>query len=86
MRLWVRFSNHTIEQPYLAEREKRFLREGTGVAGIVITVLLTIEFALRLTIVMVAKHSLGLGLLTVLLVAAFGAWFWLLNGKAPRRG
>jgi len=79
------FRTHKIEQSYLTDRDKRLSWQGTGVAGIVLAVLLTLEFALRLTSAMVAKHSLAVGLLTVILVAgSFGAWLWLLNGR-PRK-
>lgn len=81
------FQTHAVRQSYLTERDKRLSRQGAGVAGIVLTVLLTIEFALRLTNAVVARHSLALGLFTVVLVAAsFGVWFWLLDGEAPNKG
>lgn len=81
------FQTHTIEQSYLTERDKRLSRQGAGLAGIVLTILLTLEFTLRLTSAVVARHSLALGLLTVMLVgASFGVWLWLLNGKARKTG
>jgi hypothetical protein len=54
-----------------------------GVAGIVLAVLLTLEFALRLTSAAVAKHSVVTGALTVVLItAARVAWLRLFNRKA----
>lgn len=74
------FHTHTIERSYLAERAKRLTPQSAGITGIVLAALLTLEFALRLTSAAVARHSIALGLLTVVLVAAsFAAWLWLLN-------
>lgn len=80
------FHTHTIQQSYLTERDKRMSRQGAGVAGIILAVLFSLEFVLRLTNVAVAKHPVALGLLTVVLVAlCFGGWLWVLNGKASVR-
>lgn len=79
------FQTHTIEQPYLTERDRRLARE-SATTGIFLAVLLTLEFALRLRSAVVARHSVALGVLTVVLVGvSFAAWFWLLNGKASTR-
>lgn len=80
------FYTHTTERSYLTDRDKQLLRPSAGVAGIVTAALMTLEFALRLTSAVVARHSVALGVLTVVLVAAcFAAWLWLLNGKVSTR-
>jgi hypothetical protein len=67
----------------MTERDKRLLRRSGGVAGIVLAVLLTVEFGLRLTSVAVAQHSVVIGvLIAVLIAASLGFWLWLFNGKA----
>ena len=81
------FQTHTVEKSYLTEQDKRLPWQGAGVAGIVLAILLTLAFALRLTRAVVARHSLALGLLSVMLIgASFGLWFWLLNEKSPGSG
>ncbi len=80
------FQTRTIQQSYLTERDKRVLQRSGGVAGIVCAVLLALEFALRLTSAAVAKHSVAIGVLTVILIAAsLGFWLWLFNGNAWKR-
>ena len=79
------FQTRTIQQSYLTERDKRLLQRSGGVAGIVCAVLLTLEFALKLTSAAVARHSVAIGVFTVLLIAAsLGFWLWLFNGKVWR--
>jgi len=80
------FQTHTIQQSYLTERDRRLLRPNAGAAGIVLAVLLTLEFALRLTSAAVARHSVAIGMLTVVLVAAsLVTRLWLFNGKAWKK-
>ena len=80
------FQTRTIQQSYLTERDRLLLRRSGGVAGIVCAVLLTLEFALRLTSATVARHSVAIGVLTALVVAAsLGFWLWLFNGTVWRK-
>ena len=78
------FQTGTIQQSYLTEREKRLLRPGAGVAGVILGILFLLELILRLTSAAVARHSLALAVLTIILVAVF-VRFWGWNGKANLR-
>src|SRR5207249_10958699 len=74
------FQTHTMERSYLTERDKQLTRRGAGVAG----ALLIAFFVLRLMSAAVAKHSLTLGVSTVVVAAIFVTfWFW--KGKAATR-
>jgi len=78
------FQTHTIQRSYLTERDKRLLRPSPGVAGMIIGVLFVLEATLRLTSAAVAKHSLALGVFTIILIAAF-VCFWLWDKKENLR-
>jgi len=75
------FQTRTIQQSYLTARDKRLLRPGAGVAGVILGILFLVELMLRLTNAAVARHSLALAVLTIILVAVF-VRFWVWNGNA----
>jgi len=71
------FQTHTIRQSYLTERDRRLFRPSAGAAGVVVTILFLLEAILRLTSVAVARHSLALGVFTIILIAGFVSyWCW----------
>ena len=50
-------------------------------AGVILGILFLVELMLRLTNAAVARHSLALAVLTIILVAVF-VRFWVWNGNA----
>ena len=78
------FETRTIQPSYLTERDKQLSIRKLGVAGVILGILLGLEFVLRLTSVAVAKHSWALGISTVILAAVLVRfYFW--NGRTARR-
>jgi hypothetical protein len=77
------FQTHTIEQSYLTERDRQLSWPSAGVAGIVLAFLLTLELALKLTRAAAIRHSVAIGVLTVVLITA--SRLWPFNGKAWKR-
>jgi hypothetical protein len=76
----------TMQDSYLTERDKHLPRQNLGIAGAVLAILLTMEFMLRLSSAAVARHSVALGALSVILViAALRFWLWVLNGRGIAR-
>jgi hypothetical protein len=66
------FQTHTVQKSYLTERDKQLSRTGAGVAGAILVAF----FVLRLTGAAIAKHSLPLCIVTVIVAAVFvGLWF-----------
>jgi hypothetical protein len=80
------FQTHAMEESCLTEADRRLSRKSAGVTGIVLAIVLVVEFMLRLASAAVARHSVALGVVTVLLGAgSFGVWLWLLHGKVSTR-
>ena len=72
----------TMQKSLLTERDRRLLSQKS--AGAIVAILFLLEIVLRLTSAAVARHSLALGVLTVVVVFVFvRIWFW--KGKTAWR-
>jgi hypothetical protein len=78
------FETRTVQEPYLTARDKQLSPYTVGIAGVILGIVLLLELILRFTSAAIARHSLALGVLTVILVAGFvRIWFW--KGKTVSR-
>ena len=80
------FQTGTMQDSYLTGRDQDLSRQSLGIAGVILAILLTLEFTLRSSSAAVARHSVALVVLTVILViASLRFWLWVFNGRAIAR-